>query len=146
MTAKVWMVALALAFAGTLHAQDDNAAVRATVEEYFAGHATGNGEHFAKIFHPASSLFVVREGKFTEIPSADYIARASGKPAADEAKRKRTVESIDISGSAAVAKVVLDYPSATITDYLSMLKIDGDWKVVNKIFHVEPKKAVTGSK
>ncbi len=46
---------------------------------------------------------------------------------------------IDITGNTAVVKVELDYPSALITDYFSMLKIDGEWKIINKIFYVESK-------
>jgi hypothetical protein len=38
-----------------------------------------------------------------------------------------------------VGKIVLDYPNALITDYMSLLKIDGEWKIVNKIFTVQPK-------
>jgi hypothetical protein len=139
MKKKLMLAVVVMLMAVNVFASDEETAVRATVEVYFKGHATGDGQHFAKIFHPASSLFMVREGKFTEIPSADYIARASGKPAADEAQRKRTIENIDITGNAAVAKVKLDYPNAILTDYLSMLKIDGEWKVVNKIFYVEQK-------
>jgi hypothetical protein len=112
-------------------------AVRAAIEHYFRGHATGQGEHFRKVFHPDSRLFAVREGKFWQLTSEEYIARAGGKPAADEAARKRRVESVDVTGDAAVAKVVLDYPSVKFTDYMSLLKIDGEWKIVNKTFHAE---------
>lgn len=140
MRSKLVLFSAAMLLAANLHAADDEAGVRATVEQYFKGHATGEGQYFASIFHPASSLFAVRNGQFTEIPSADYIGRASGKPAVDEAQRKRTIESIDITGSAAMAKVVLDYPTVVFTDYLSLLRIDGEWKVVNKTFHAEAKK------
>jgi hypothetical protein len=117
----------------------EETAVRAAVEHYLRGHATGLGEHHRKVFHPDARLFAVREGKYWTLTSEDYIARSSGKPAADEAQRKRAVEMVDIAGNAAVAKVVLDYPDAMITDYMSLLKIDGEWKIVNKTFHAEPK-------
>jgi hypothetical protein len=109
-------------------------AVRAAIEHYFRGHATGDGAHFRKVFHPDSKLFAVRDGKYWTLTSEEYIARAGGKPPADEAERKRRVEMVDISGNAAVAKVVLDYPSVKFTDYMSLLKIDGEWKIVNKTF------------
>ena len=117
----------------------EEAAVRAAVEQYFRGHSTGLGEHHRKVFHPDARLFAVREGKYWTITSEEYIARAPGKPPADEAQRKRAVEMVDISGNAAVAKVVLDYPDVKFTDYMSLLKIDGEWKIVNKTFHAEPK-------
>ena len=119
------------------HAEE--AAVRQAIEHYFRGHATGDGQHFQKVFHPESKLFWVRDGKFTQRTSAEYIAGASGKPAPDEAQRKRKIESIDITGNAAIVKVSLDYPNAHFTDYMSMLKLDGEWKIVNKTFVVEQK-------
>jgi hypothetical protein len=119
----------------------EEAAVRQAVEHYFRGHATGQGEHFRKAFHPEAKLFAVREGKFWQLTSEEYIARAPGKAPADEAQRKRSVESVDVSGDAAIAKVVLDYPNVRFVDYMSLLKIDGEWKIVNKTFHSEAKQA-----
>jgi Putative lumazine-binding len=112
----------------------EEAAVRAAIEHYFRGHSTGQGEHFRKVFHPDSRLFAVRDGKYWTLTSEEYIARAPGKTAEDEARRKRAVEMVDVSGNAAVARVVLDYPGVKFTDYMSLLKIDGEWKIVNKTF------------
>ncbi|HET6671165.1 MAG TPA: nuclear transport factor 2 family protein [Pyrinomonadaceae bacterium] len=117
----------------------EDAAVRQAIEHYFRGHATGQGEHFRKVFHPDAKLFAVRDGKYWQLTSEEYISRAPGKPAADEAQRKRSVESVDISGNAAIAKVVLDYPQVKFTDYMSLLKIDDQWMIVNKTFYSEPK-------
>ena len=117
--------------------QREEAAVRAAIEHYFRAHATGLGEHHRKVFHPEAKLFFINDGKFTQRTSEEYIAGSPGKPAPDEAQRKRTIEMIDITGDAAVAKLVLDYPNAKLTDYMSLLKIDGEWKIVNKIFSVQ---------
>lgn len=119
--------------------QAEEAAVRQAIEHYFRGHATGDGQHFQKVFHPEAKLFWMRDGKLAQRTSAEYIAGASGKPAPDERERKRSIQSIDITGNAAVVKVLLDYPSARLTDYMSMLKIEGEWKIVNKTFVSEPK-------
>lgn len=114
-------------------------AVRKTVELYFQGHATGNGDFFRKAFHTEAKVFGMREGKLLQRTSEEFAAGASGKPAADEAQRKRTIETIDITGNAAVAKVVLDYPTVKFTDYFTLLKIDGEWKIMNKTYTAEPK-------
>ena len=122
----------------SVNAQDpEEHAVRGAIEHYFRGHATGNGEHFRKVFHPDSKLFAVRDGKYWQLTSEEYIARASGKPAADEEKRMRRIDSIDITGNVAIAKITLHYPQVKFTDYMSMLKIDGEWKIVNKTFFGE---------
>lgn len=136
----VAVVAVALCGGAWLRARAEGAeeaAVRAAIEHYFRGHATGQGEHFRKVFHPDSKLFAVRDGKYWTLTSEEYIARASGKAAPDEAERKRRVEMVDIAGNAAVAKVVLDYPAVKFVDYMSLLKIDGEWKIVNKTFSEE---------
>ena len=118
----------------------EEAAVRKALEHYFKGHATGQAEHFRKIFHPDAKLFAVRDGKYWQLTSEEYIARAPGVAPVDEAQRKRTIEHVDVSGNAAVAKIVLDYPQVKFTDYMSLLKIDGEWRIMNKTFYAEPKK------
>jgi hypothetical protein len=117
----------------------EEAGVREAIEHYFRGHATGDGEHFKKAFHLEAKLFWIRDGKLSQRTAADYIAGARGTPAPDEAQRKRRITSLDITGNAAIVKVMLDYPDASITDYMSLLKIEGEWKIINKTFVVEPK-------
>ncbi len=118
---------------------EDEAAIRAAIDHYFAAHATGDGSHIAKVFHPDMKMMSVRDGAFTMRTRDEFIAVFSGKPADDEAQRKRSIEMIDITGTAAIAKITLDYPKVLFTDYFALLKIDGEWKVVTKIFNSQPK-------
>jgi len=113
--------------------------IRDVIGHYFAGHATGDGSHFTRAFHPESKLFWVRDGQLQQRTSAAYIAGAPGMPSDDEARRKRRIVTIDVSGDAAVVKVELDYPGALIYDYMSMLKIEGRWQIINKTFVVHPR-------
>lgn len=134
------LVALFLSItAATAHTQSDDAGVRACIELYFRGHATGDGENFRRAFHPDAKLFFIRDGKVTQWTLEEYVGRASGKPAPDEAKRKRRIENIDITGNAATAKIILEYPEVTFTDYMSLLKIGDEWKIVNKTFYAARK-------
>jgi hypothetical protein len=121
---------------------EDEAAVREALQHYLNGHATGSADEFRAAMYPQGTMNFIRDGKFTQIPLAEYIARAaagSGKPAADEAKRKRRIELVDVAGNAALGKVVLEYPDATITDYMELLKIDGKWQIVAKTFYADRK-------
>lgn len=138
MRSLLLLAALTIA-APALAQEKDEAGARAAVNRYLAGHATGSPDEFRAAFHPKAMLYWNRDGAFAERTSADYIAGASGKPAADEAQRRRSIESLDVTGNAAMAKVVLDYPSVRFTDYLSLVKADGEWRIVNKIFNVERK-------
>ena len=141
------LFAIMFALAGIASGQDaEKEAVRVPLDNYLKGHATGDGEYFKKAFHTEGNLIFIREGKYTTRSFADYIAGASGKPAADEAKRKRWIESVDISGNAAMAKIILDYPTVRFVDYMSLLKINGEWKIINKSFYAEPKAATETKK
>ena len=141
MRLPVLLLGLSLAVTATATAQSaEEKAVRVPLEHYLQGHATGDGAHHRAAFHPEARLFFIRDGKLTTRTSEEYIAGASGKPAADEAQRKRWIESVDIAGNAAVAKIILDYPTTRFVDYMSLLKVDGEWKIVKKTFYAEPKK------
>ena len=119
----------------------EKAAARVPLENYMKGHATGDPEYMRKAFHTEGKLIFMRDGKYSTRTFEEYIGGMQGKPAPDEAKRKRWIESIDISGDAAIGKIILDYPDAKFTDYMTLLKINGEWKIVNKSFHRELKPA-----
>lgn len=136
----VVLLATPLFAADAPSAGSEDAAIRAAIDHYFQGHATGLGEHYRKVFHPESKLFFVRDGKVATRTSEEYINGAPGKPADDEAQRKRRIDWIDVAGDAAVVKITLTYPAVTFTDYMSLLKVDGEWKIVNKLFHADRKK------
>jgi hypothetical protein len=120
--------------------EKEKAAARIPLENYLKGHETGNPEYMKKAFYTEGKLIFVRDGKYTTRTFEEYIAgMKDGKPAADEANRKRWIESIDIAGNSGVGKIILDYPNGKFTDYMTLLKIDGEWKIVNKSFHLEPK-------
>lgn len=117
----------------------EEAAVRAALQHYLDGHATGDGVHHALAFHPVADLYWIRGDTLNARTSTEYIAGAPGEPAEDEDRRKRRIALIDVTGNAAIARIELDYPGAFITDYMSLLEIDGEWRIVNKIFHVDPR-------
>lgn len=131
---------LAFTMSTTLAAQapsPDETAVRVALEHYLAGHATGLGDHFRQGMHQGGTMYWVRGGLATR-SFPEYAAGASGKPAADEDKRRRRIAMVDITNDAAIAKIVLEYPGATLTDYMTLLKVDGKWQIVAKAFTRQP--------
>lgn len=123
--------------------QSEEAQVRIPLENYLKAHATGDPEYARKAFHTEGNMIWIRDGKYSVESFDAFIKRAfTGKPAADEEQRKtgRKIESIDVTGNAAVARIILDYPTVKFVDYMTLLKINGEWKIVNKSFYAEPKK------
>jgi hypothetical protein len=115
------------------------AEARVPLDNYIQGHATGNGDFMRKAFHTDAKIMAFRDGKMMNLTAEEFASRFNGKPAADEAQRKRRIEKVEITGNAGVGKIVLEYPTVTFTDYMSLLKVGDEWKIVNKVFYAEPK-------
>jgi len=116
----------------------DEAGVRAAIEQYFTGHATADAATMRAAFLPTAHIEGIRQGRFTSWTVDDYTANFTGAPAADEASRKRTIDSIDIMGTAAMARATLVHGRTTFTDYFVLLKVDGAWKIANKVYAAAP--------
>jgi hypothetical protein len=112
----------------------DEEGVRAAVNHYLSGHATGDASHMRKAFLPGAHIEGIRDGKFVSWTLDEYCANFRGKPASDEATRTRTIDRVDIVGTAAMARATLVHGATTFTDYFVLLKVDGEWKIANKVY------------
>jgi len=117
----------------------EEAAVRRALDHYLQAHATGDGAHARLAFYPAANLYFARGDSLNTRTSEAYAAGFPGKPAADESARRRRIVSVDVTGTAAIAKIELDYPTTRFIDYMSLLKIKGEWRIIAKIFDAETK-------
>jgi hypothetical protein len=139
-TTRLALAALLLLPALTTAQTSDDQGVRAAINQYFKGHATGNGDEMRKAFLPTAHIEGNRDGKFVSWTVDDYCSRFTGKPANDEAARKRTIDGVDVSGTAAMAEATLVHGQTTFTDYFVLLKVNGEWKIANKVYASRPTK------
>ena len=116
----------------------EEAAVRAVINQYFQGHATGSAAEMRQAFLPTAHIEGIRNGSFTSWTAEEYSSRFTGKPAADEASRRRTIDSVHVAGTAAMASATLVHGATTFTDYFVLLKVDGAWKIANKVYSSRP--------
>ena len=56
--------------------------------------------------------------------------------------RSTNIESVQVFGNAATAKLTIEYPTFYFHDIMSLLKTKDGWKIVGKIFYREMKKWV----
>jgi hypothetical protein len=49
-------------------------------------------------------------------------------------KRKIEIVALNIEGNAANGKIKIETGNSILYDYMNMLKINGEWKIVSKIF------------
>ena len=133
------VVALTLSAFVRIQQDDETATIRHALQYYLDGHATGDSEIMAKAFHPSARLQYIRDGQVTLRTLESFLEGMSGQPAADESQRKRQITMVDYEGTVAVARIELDYPQVLFTDYMQLLKDNGEWKIVNKIYHIQRK-------
>ena len=126
-----------LLVAGTVAAQDSP---RDAIELYFQAHASGNGDFIRQAFTPDAKITFVENSHLRQWTREEFAARFRG-PANDEYRRVRRVEHLDITSTAASAVLTLDYPQVLFTDHLSLLRIENQWKVVNKVFSADHRDA-----
>ena len=116
----------------------DEAGVRAAIEQYFKGHSTRDAATMRAAFLPTAHIEGVRQGRFTSWTVDEYTTNFTGTPAPNEASNRRTIDSIDIEGTAAMARATLVHGRTTFTDYFVLLKVDGEWKIANKVYSAAP--------
>lgn len=132
-TAKLYVLAivsLVLSVKAVSQTTTDEEGVKACLENYMSGEA----DRVEKAFHPSASMKYIdaQSGEFKDVPIADYIARV--KSNTSKIQRKIEITSMNIEGSAAQAKIKIEMDKVILYDYMNLLKINGEWKIVSKIF------------
>ena len=105
---------------------DEKKAIEQTLQYYF----DGGEENLKKAFHPDATLKYIRDGQHNVIPIDEFIKRVSARPVPE---RKTWVESIDYTGTAGFARLVVEYDDFAFVDYMALLKVEGSWKIVTKL-------------
>ena len=110
--------------------------IKTIVTDYFNGIYTGNVTQLKGVFHSETLLFGDINGTPYFKTVTEYLdgvkSRKSPKDLDEDFKMK--IISIEIMGSNAIVKAQLPMLGYNYFDFLSLSKINGDWKIVNKIF------------
>ncbi len=112
---------------------EDMNAIKEVVGYYAEGGTRGQPEVVAKAFHPSAFMKFMKEGQMVDVPIADFFKNFI-KPNVNQ-QREVFVDSIDVRGTAASVRLTIDYSTHQFIDYFNLLKVDGKWLIVNKIFH-----------
>ena len=114
----------------TAQSKTEDEAVKQCLENYMSG----DGDRVEKAFHSSATMKYIdyQSGEFKDVPIADYIARVKANPMTTG--RKVEIVSMNVEGNAAHAKIKIETQQAILYDYMNLLKINGEWKIVSKIF------------
>lgn len=136
---KVEVTALLVVIVSSLALQageEEEKAIRETIRLYFQGDRDRDPEHLQRAFHPTAQLLTSDEtGSLRALTQLEWYERVRQTP--DREKPSATILHIDRAGNAAIAKTRMTFSNGQFTDYLSLLKIEGRWVIVNKIYQWE---------
>jgi hypothetical protein len=107
------------------------------LQRYIEGYRTGDPEIMASAFHPKCQIFWMQDGKMMEFTGMKFAGQWPGKPMPDEEKAVRRIASIDVTGTVGTGVIEHVQQDMFVTDYMSLIEVDGEWKIINTIFHVQ---------
>ncbi len=104
-----------------------------TLMDYILGSTHGQPSRLKKAFHSDLNLYYIKNDSLKTWSGTEYIADTKeGKPTGEDGR----ILSIDYENNAAVAKVEISNPEykGTYIDYFMLLKIEGHWTIIHKMF------------
>jgi protease I len=111
--------------------------IQTVLTYYLDGGTNGDSLMFSKAFVPDGQMRYMRNDTIFNVSLKDFMARARNNGVKQE--RKTKIESIQVFGNAASAKLTIEYPTFYFHDIMSLLKTREGWKIVGKIFYREDK-------
>ena len=108
--------------------------------EYFDGLYFSDVKRLASAFHPQAQYVCVTDGNLLYRTMAEYfpIVEARPSPASRNEPRLDEIESISFAGPVtATARLHCAIGEKFFTDFITLIKLDGHWKIISKVFHYD---------
>ena len=115
---------------------DDHRVIAAVLGDYFKGLYEGDTALLRSVFHPDAALFAERGGESYHKGLDAYLDAVAARqsPAALGEPYRMTVLAIDVTHDIAVARVHVPALGFNYVNYLSLVRRQGRWVIVNKVF------------
>ena len=113
----------------------EHEAISKVVQHYIDGAKSGRGDDMRPAFHKDATIFGYVGSDLFAGPIEQLFAwnDENGPAAALEAR----IASIDLIDTVPTVRLELDnWTGSRFTDLFTLLKVDGEWKIMNKVFHL----------
>ncbi len=119
-------------------------AIAKIVQQYIDGARAGRGDDMKPVFHTGATIFgYVGSDLFAGPIQQLFDWNDENGPAAELHAR---IASIDLIGTVAAVRVELDnWTGHRFTDLFTLLKVDGEWKIMNKVFHLHAEEVTSAA-
>ena len=107
------------------------------VQHYIDGARSGKGDDMKPAFHKDATIFGYAGADLFGGPIQLLFDWSTGSGPAKELKAR--IANIDLVDTVATVRLELDnLAGSRYTDLFTMLKVDGQWKIMSKVFHLHP--------
>ncbi|MEU5399042.1 nuclear transport factor 2 family protein [Streptomyces sp. NPDC005963] len=111
------------------------------IHTYFDGLHHGDTGRLGQVFHPDAIYASATGGDLRRLTMAEYLPVVEGRepPAARRELRRDRIVSIEFAGPVtASARVECAIGPRLYTDFLSLVFLDGEWRIIAKVFDSAP--------
>ena len=114
---------------------EDKELIKSTIQHYINGAIAGKGDLMKPAFYEDATLFgYIGEDIFGGAIQNLFDWNDENGAATDLVFN---IADIDVVGSCATARLELDnWTGHKFTDLFTLLKVNGEWKIMNKVFHL----------
>ena len=114
---------------------NEHDAIATTIQHYIDGAKSGKGDDMRPAFHKDATIFGYTGPDLFAGPIQQLFDwNDENGPAT---KLQARIASIDLIDTVATVRLELDnWTGSRFTDLFTLLKVDGKWQIMNKVFHL----------
>ena len=120
--------------------QTDTPGLTEAIQRYFDLLYTSDTSRFDRVFRPTAQLHGLRGNELAMIPAQAFKEAIASRPSLQSRNvpREEQVLLVDFaSATQALVKVRVRWNTALYVDYLTYHRIDDEWLITSKGFHIE---------
>ncbi|RIV71561.1 nuclear transport factor 2 family protein [Flagellimonas aequoris] len=143
MKIKITLIVILL-FSLAIKAQDrklDSTAITSSIHTYIENFFENNFEAMNSSLHPrlAKRGFNPDGSLSEDFPPGKLKELMATKPKFELRHQQNTIDILGVFGNMASARLRTGYPNQRWTEYIHLLKEDGQWKIINVFWEFSPK-------
>jgi hypothetical protein len=116
------------------------AAVVQVLSDYFDALYHSDAEMLSRVFHPEARYVCATEEPLMHLGMDEYLPMVARRPspASRGETRRDRIAGIEFAGPAtAFARVNCAIGPKYFTDFLTLIRVDGRWRIIAKVFHFD---------
>ena len=116
------------------------AAVVSVLRTYLDGLHHSDTDRLAAVFHPAARYVTPTSGELVDLALDEYLPIVADRPspASKGQERRDRIVAVEFAGpDAAFARVECAVAPRLFTDLLTLVRLDGRWQIIAKVFHYD---------